>query len=110
MIAMAIGSAIYLVAVQAAVNLPRAAFSVCLDQAVIKARAEKIEVAAFGQYARAACSTESSKFSNALISFDVKNKVSRKTATSDADLQIDDYIDGSTRQYRRQMPLSAKPG
>ena len=110
MIALAVGSAIYLVAAQAAVNVPRVAFSTCLDQAAVKAKAEKIEAAAFGDYARTACAAEATKFKNALISFDVKNGVARKTATSDAELQVDDYIDGSVNSYRRQFRPSPERG
>ena len=110
MIAMAVGSAIYLVAAQASVNVPRVAFSACLDQAAVKAKAEKIEVAAFGEYARTACSAEATKFKNALISFDVKNGIARKTATSDAELQVDDYIDGALNGYRREFPAAPERG
>ena len=110
MIAFGIGSAIYLVAAQASVNVPRVAFSACLDQAAVKARAEKVAVAAFGDYARSACAAEATKFKNALISFDVKNGIARKTATSDADLQVDDYIDGSVNSYRREFRASAERG
>ena len=110
MIAIAIGSAIYLVAAQAAINVPRVAFSTCLDQAAVKARAEKIEVGAFADYARRVCAAEATKFRNALITFDVKNGVPRKTATSDADLQVDDYIDGSSNQYQRHTPRSTERG
>ena len=110
MIAIAVGSAIFLVAVQAAVNVPRTAFSTCLNQAAAKARTEKVEVAAFPEYLRTACAAEATKFRDALISFDVKNGIARKTATSDADLQVDDYIDAATNTYRRHFRAAPERG
>ena len=38
------------------------------------------------------------------ISFDVKNGIARKQASDDADLQIDDYILGSTESYQARLP------
>jgi len=108
MIGMMIGSAVYLVAMQAAVNVPRAAFSACLKQANAKATSEKVEPAAYPDFIRGLCTAEAATFKNALISFDVKNGVKRGQASSDADLQIDDYIAGSTDNYGSRF-AAAKP-
>lgn len=100
MIVLAIGSAIYLVAMQAAVNVPRAAFSACLKQADAKAKTDKIAPDAYMDFLKAQCADQSAKFKSALVSFDVKNGVSRKQASSDADMQIQDYLQGSEEHYR----------
>ena len=110
MIGMVVGSAVFLIATQAAVNVPRAAFSDCLKQADAKARAEKVGAEAYADYIKGACSAETTKFKNALISFDVKNGIARKQAASDADLQIDDYIDSSANLYRRVMAAAGEKG
>lgn len=109
MIAVMIGSAVYLAAMQAAVNVPRAAFSDCLKQATVKATSSKIEPEAYGDFIRAQCTAQTATFKEALVSFDVKNGIKRSQASSDADLQIDDYIISSTENYTaRFVPTKSK--
>lgn len=113
MIGVMIGSAVYLVAMQAAVNVPRAAFSACLKEATAKATSAKVAPDAFPDYLKVQCTAQSAAFKNALVSFDVKNGVKRGQASSDADLQIDDYIAGSSdnygSRYAAMNPKSAPP-
>ena len=108
MIGLVIGSAVYLVAMQAAVNVPRAAFSDCLKQAGVKATAAKVDPEAFGDFIRGQCTAQTAAFKEALVSFDVKNGVKRSQASSDADLQIDDYVAGSTDNYSARF-VASKP-
>jgi dGTP triphosphohydrolase len=108
MIAMMIGSAVYLVAMQAAVNVPRAAFSDCLKQANAKATSEKVTPEAYPDFIRVLCTGQAATFKSALVSFDVKNGIKRAQASTDADLQIDDYIAGSTDNYQARF-AATKP-
>lgn len=108
MIGLVIGSAVYLIAMQAAVNVPREAFSTCLKEANAKATSEKVDPAAYPDFLRNHCTQQAATFKNALVAFDVKNGVKRGQASSDADLQIDDYIAGSSNNYQARF-ASIKP-
>ena len=104
MIAIIVGSAVYLTAMQASVNGPRAAFSDCLKQAGSQAASQKVAADAYSGFIRGQCAEQATAFKNALVSFDVKNGIARKQASDDADLQIDDYILGSTESYQARLP------
>lgn len=103
MIGLIMGSAVYLATMQAAVNVPRAAFTECLKKADEQAKASKIGADAYVEFVKGQCANESTKFRDALVRFDVKNGVKRATAASDADLQIDDYLQGSIDRYKRVL-------
>lgn len=110
MIALIMGTAVYLAAMQAAVNVPRAAFADCLKQADQKALASKVGADAYADFVKGQCANETSKFKNALVGFDVKNGVKRARAASDADLQIDDYMQGSIDHYKAVLARSSPGG
>ena len=101
MIALMMGTAVYLAAMQAAVNVPREAFADCLKEADQAALVSKVGADAYAEFVKGQCANQTSKFRDALISFDVKNGVKRATAASDADLQIDDYMQGSIERYKK---------
>jgi hypothetical protein len=104
MISLVIASAVYLaVAQSASADATRKAFTACLRGAVDKAKAEKVALAGFDAYARAQCAPVSTKFVDVLVSFDVKNKVPRKQATSDAQSQITDYYTETGERYKYQI-------
>ena len=99
MISLVMSSAIYLLAMQAGIDAPRAAFGDCLKQAAVKAKTDKLAPDAFTELARTSCSAQAASFKEALIKFDVKYGVKRAQATADADVQIDDYFMSSTSSY-----------
>jgi hypothetical protein len=99
MISLVIGSAVYLVALQAGIDAPRASFGDCLKQAADKAKAEKMGADAFTEFARTSCSAQAESFKGALIKFDVKHGIKRAQASADADVQIDDYFKSSASSY-----------
>ena len=100
MISVMVASAVYLVALQASVNAPRNAFADCLKQATQKAQSEKVAADAFEAYAKGQCAGQVESFKKAVVSFDVKNGISRKEAAENADLQVEDYMIGSVDSYR----------
>ncbi len=103
MISLMIATTIYAAAFQtAAADSSRKAFTACLREAVDKGKAEKIAAAGFDAYVRGHCAATSTTFRNAMVSFDVKNKVSRKQATSDAESQITDYYIETGDRYKFQ--------
>ena len=109
MISLAIGSAIYLVALQAGIDAPRAAFGECLKQAAAKAKTDKMAPDAFTEFARTSCSAEAESLKSALVKFDVKYGIKRAQATADADVQIDDYFKGSASSYSAHNKPAAAP-
>ena len=108
MISMVIASAVYLAAMQSAEAVTsRKEFTACLREAVEKGKSEKVGPDGFEAYARTHCSPVSAKFVNVLVSFDVKNKVPRKQATSDAESQITDYYSETGERYKYEVEASA---
>src|ERR687890_411444 len=109
MIKMAIASAIYLVGMQAGITAPRAAFVECLKQASKQAQSDKIAGETYADYARGRCTSQAQSLKSALVSFDVKNGIARKQASSDSDLQIDDYLQTSLGHYQMLATPASAP-
>lgn len=111
MISLMIASAVYAAAFQsAAADSSRKVFTACLREAVEKGKAEKVAADAFDAYVRTHCTAKSASFRDAMVSFDVKNKVPRRQATSDAESQISDYYAETGERYKFQTQTAgAKP-
>ena len=106
-------SAIYLTALQASINAPRNAFQSCLKDAVEKAQAQKIEGDGYEAFVRETCGAQLGSFKSAVTAFDMKNKMSRKAASDDAESMIADFVSGSADHYRyvlKSVPAAEKPG
>ena len=100
MIALVASSAIYLTALQATISAPRDAFRACLKQATAKATGERVAADAFEAYLRNSCSAQLGSLKSAVMAFDMKNGMPRKTASSDADATVDDYIASPVDNYK----------
>ena len=110
MIVPVIASAVYLAAMQsAAADASRKAFTACLREAVEKGKTEKVAVDGFTAYVQAHCASASASFKDSMVSFDVKNKVPRKQAASDAESQINDYYAETADRYKFQAQPGGKP-
>lgn len=105
MISSASGVVVSLLLLQAGIDGPRQAFSTCLKTAAATAQAQKIAIDQFSTHIMQTCSAQADGFRNALISFDVKHGIKRAQATSDAQMQVDDYILMSKESYE----LKTKP-
>ena len=84
----------------AAMNGQRQAFVTCLREAVASAKTDKVAGDAFDAYVRSKCAPIEQSFTASMVAFDLKNKVPRKQAASDAKLQIDDYVAGAVDRYK----------
>ena len=100
MIALVMGSVIYLVAAQATITAPTNAFKDCLKQTSAKAKNERVAPANYEAYARNACSAQLAGLTTAITSFNVKNGMKRKDAADDAELTAGDYLASSVDKYQ----------
>jgi hypothetical protein len=78
----------------------RTAYRTCLNDAVASAKGANIGVDGFKDYARKTCAAVEDGFKSKLVSFNVKNGMSKKTAAEDAEVQLDDYLYTAEEKYR----------
>jgi hypothetical protein len=84
----------------AAIDSQRDKFIACLEAAARGAKAQSTPADAIEAHLRGSCATVEESFKAALVAFDVKNKVGRKQAAADAQLQADEFVTGSVDQYK----------
>ena len=105
-----IASALYEAAFQSAAPTLRARPYGLPPRSRGKGKTEKVAADAFDAYVRTHCTTKSASFRDAMVSFDVKNKVPRRQATNDAESQISDYYAETGERYKFQTQTAgAKP-
>ena len=109
MIALVGATVIYLIAGQASIAAPRTAFTACLKQADTKATSQKVAGDAYEAFVRNTCSAQLTALRSAMISFNVKNGMSRKDAATDADLMVDDYLASSIDHYKFMVSTNEPP-
>ena len=78
----------------------RSAYRSCLNSAVSSAKSANVGVDGFKDYAHKTCSAYEESFKAKLVSFNVKNGMSRKAAADDAQVQLDDYVYTAEERYR----------
>jgi predicted secreted acid phosphatase len=100
MIVLLAASSITLTALQASINAPRDAFKTCLKEASAKAGNEKVAADAYDTYVRAACSGQLGSFKSAAMAFDMKNKMSKKDSSADADAMVSDFLESALDNYK----------
>ena len=110
MIALLIASAINLTALQASIAAPTDAFRGCLREAVSKAKGEKVAGDAIETFLKNACGGQMSTLKGAIVAFRMKNGMSHKAATDDADMTVDDYVATPADNYKFMANIdSPKP-
>ena len=93
-------SAIQLMGMQASIAAPTDAFRGCLREAVAKANSEKVAGDAIDNYLRSACTVQMSTLKTALVAFRLKNGMTKKAASDDAEMTVDDYVSTPADNYR----------
>ena len=78
----------------------RTAYRNCLESAVVSAKSANVGIDGFKAYAQKTCAAVEDGFKSRLVSFNVKNGMSKKTAAEDADLQLEDYMYTVEEKYR----------
>jgi hypothetical protein len=99
-IVVVIASAITLAALQESINAPTQSFRDCLRDAASKATSEKVSGDNIEAYLRNACSGEMGTLKGAIVAFRVKNGMAKKSAASDADMTVDDYVATPVDNYK----------
>lgn len=84
----------------AAINSQRDEYLACLKTGLESAKTQKMPADAYEAYLRQNCASVEASFEASLIAFDVKNKVPRKQAATDAQLQVDDFVTSSVERYK----------
>ena len=84
----------------AAINSQRDNYNNCLERAFEGAKAQKMPAEALDAHLRTTCASIEATFESALIAFDLKNKVPRKQAAADAQIQVDDFVNNLVERYR----------
>jgi hypothetical protein len=100
MIALLAASALTLTALQASLAAPTTAFRGCLHDAAAKATSEKVSADTIETYLRNACTVQMGTLKEVLVSFRMKNGMSKKAAADDAEMTIDDYVSTPADNYK----------
>ena len=108
MIALIGASALALLGLQSAsINAPRDAFRACLTKAADKATTDKVAADGIDAYLKSACSADANALRNALVAFDMKNGMAHKTAASDAESTVNDYVSPKVDHYKFMADMNA---
>ena len=107
MIGILIASAINLAGLQASISVPTDAFRGCLREAAAKAKNERVTGDGIEAYLRNACTTQMGTLKEALIAFRLKNGMARKSAASDAEMTVDDYVATPVDNYKYMAEMEA---
>lgn len=108
MIALLAASAIYMSATQAGIAGPTDAFRSCLREAAAKAKSEKVTGDAIEDYLKKACTAQMGTLTDSLVAFRMKNGMTRKAASSDAAMTVDDYVATPADNYKFMASQDAK--
>jgi len=84
-------------------NADRSAYVSCLKDAVQSAKGANVGVDAFKDYAHKTCAAIEQSFKAKLVSFNLKNGMSKKAAVEDADVQLEDYVYTAEERYRYSL-------
>jgi hypothetical protein len=87
----------------AAMDRSRSAFVTCLKQAAADAKPGEVTAAAFADFAKSHCAAQQQALTDAMIAFDMRNGVSRKSAADGAGLAVDDYLETAKNVYATRL-------
>ena len=107
MISLLAGTAIQLIAMQASISAPTDAFRGCLREAVTKAKSDKVPGDGIEAYLKNACTVQMGTLKDALVTFRMKNGMTRKAAASDAKMTVDDYVATPADNYKFMANMDA---
>ena len=82
---------------------PRKAYAACIKRFETKSIEAKMDVAAYSVAVKTACPAEAAAFTSALVAYDVGMGTKRATATSNAAIDLADYVLTSEERFRDTM-------
>lgn len=88
----------------AAIDRNRAAYRSCLTSAVASAKAPAVTADKFADYAHGQCAAQQAALTDAMVSFDMKNGASRKSAAEGATMAIDDFVETAKNSWSARNP------
>jgi hypothetical protein len=94
------GSALILAALQASITAPTDAFRGCLREAAAKAQTDKVGGDKIEDYLRSACTGQMDALTSAIVAFRMKNGMTKRQASSDAAMTVDDYVSTPADNYK----------
>ncbi len=97
MIAVLVAAAL---AMQSGSGDPRKEYVGCLNDAVASAKGANVAVDGFKAYASKTCSLVEDALRSKLVAFDLKNGMSKKASSEDAQIQLDDYLYTAEERYK----------
>lgn len=89
------------------IDAPRKAYSACIKRFENSSIDAKMDVAAYSAAVKTACPAEAAAFTNALVAYDVGMGTKRATATSNAAIDLADYVLTSEERFRDTMTAAA---
>jgi hypothetical protein len=100
-------SVITLALLQSSITAPTDAFRGCLREAATKATSEKVGGDKIEDYLRSACTVPMNSLTTAIVAFRMKNGMTRKAASADADMTVEDYVSTPADNYRYMINYNA---
>ena len=87
----------------AAIDRSRSVFVACLKQAAGAANPSEVKAETFADFAKRHCAAQQQALMDAMIAFDLRNGVSRKSAADGAELAVDDYMETAKNLYAARL-------
>jgi len=87
----------------AAIDRGRAAYRACLAEAAGSAKPPAVTPDKFAGFVREHCAAQQAALTDAMISFDMKNGASRKSAAEGASMAVDDYLETAKNNWSARL-------
>ena len=88
----------------AAIDRNRAAYRTCLASAAASAKPPTVTADKFADYVHGQCAAQQAALTDAMVSFDMKNGASRKSATDGASMAVEDYLETAKNNWSARNP------
>lgn len=88
----------------AAMDRNRSAYRACLASAVTNAKPPEVTADKFAAYVHAQCAAQETALTEAMISWDMRNGASRKSATDGATMAVEDYLETAKNNWSARNP------
>jgi hypothetical protein len=88
----------------AAIDRNRAAYRSCLATAAAAAKPPAVTADKFAEFVHAQCAAQQAALTDAMVSFDMRNGASRKSATDGANMAVEDYLETAKNSWSARNP------